>query len=282
MTAQNDNIWHGSYKIPWNDPDFSRRMLAEHLAQDHDLASRRTEWIDRQVAWIHDDLLGGQPASILDLGCGPGFYSHRLTMRGHRCYGIDFGPASIEYALRHNPDESRCTFVLGDIRQVAFGGPYDLAMILYGELNVFSPAEALAVLRKAHTALTATGRLIVEMQTPQTVHRTGLSEPTEQDSESGLFSDRPHHCQTESQWLPEQQAAVQTFHITEAGSERAKEFRSTTQAWPDRNLIALFRNAGFHEASPRNDWPSNTDNLKLWLADAKEPMPLTDPSRKDG
>ncbi|MBC8373621.1 MAG: class I SAM-dependent methyltransferase [Planctomycetes bacterium] len=265
MTAQNDNIWRGAYKIPWDDPDFSRRMLVEHLAQDHDLASRRAEWIDRQVAWIHDDLLGGQPARILDLGCGPGFYSHRLTMLGHRCYGIDFGPASIEYARRHNPDESRCTFVPGDIRQVAFGGPYDLAMILYGELNVFSPAEALAILRKASDTLTATGRLIVEMQTAQAVQRAGRSEPSQQDSESGLFSDRPHSCRTESQWLPEQRAAVQTFHITEVGSERSQTFRSTTQAWPDRDLIELLKDADFNEPVPRDDWPSNTDDLKLWL-----------------
>jgi len=266
MTAQNDNIWRGNYKIPWNDPDFSRRMLVEHLTQDHDLASRRAEWIDRQVAWIHNDLLGGQPANILDLGCGPGFYSHRLTVRGHRCCGIDFGPASIEYARRHNPDESRCRFVPGDIRQIAFGGPYDLAMILYGELNVFSPAEALAILRKAHSALTATGRLIVEMQTPQAVQRTGRSEPSEQESESGLFSDHPHHCRTESQWLNEQQVAIQTFHITETGAGRSQEFQNTTQAWPDRNLIELITNAGFGEAAPRDDWPSNTDDLKLWAA----------------
>ena len=119
MTTQNDNVWHGAYKIPWDDADFSRRMLAEHLSQDHDMASRRAEWIDRQVAWIHDALLDGQPASVLDLGRGPGFYSHRLTRRGHRCHGIDFGPASIEYAQQHNPDESRCEFVLGDPPQGA-------------------------------------------------------------------------------------------------------------------------------------------------------------------
>ena len=77
MTEHNDSIWCRPYKIPWDDPDFSRRMLAEHLSQDHDLASRRTEWIDRQVAWIHQDLLKGRPVRILDLGCGPGFYSHR-------------------------------------------------------------------------------------------------------------------------------------------------------------------------------------------------------------
>ena len=40
------------------------------------------------------------------------------------------------------------TSILGDIRHVDFGGPYDLVMILYGEFNVFSPAEALTILNK--------------------------------------------------------------------------------------------------------------------------------------
>jgi 2-polyprenyl-3-methyl-5-hydroxy-6-metoxy-1,4-benzoquinol methylase len=267
MTTQNDNIWHGDYKIPWDEPGFSRRMLAEHLTQDHDLASRRAEWIDRQVAWIHDDLLGGQPANILDLGCGPGFYSHRLTMRGHRCCGIDFGPAAIEYAQQHNPDESQCKFVLGDIRQADFGGPYDLAMILYGELNVFSPAEALTILRKARAAITPQGRLIIEIQTPQAVQRSGQSEPRDDEYESGLFSDRQHQCRTESIWMSKQQATVQTFRITETVAQTTQEFRSTTQAWSDRNLIELLTTAGFGTPAPHTNWPSNTNDLKLWIAD---------------
>ena len=151
MTTQHDRIWHGAYKIPWDDPDFSRRMLKEHLTQKHDIASRRTVWIDRQVTWIHDHLLNAEPARILDLGCGPGLYSHQLADRGPQCRGIDFGPASIEYARQQRPDDARCEFKLGDIRQVAFGGPYDLAMFLYGELNVFSPDEALEIMRKART-----------------------------------------------------------------------------------------------------------------------------------
>lgn len=35
--------WSEDEKIPWHDPDFSHRMLEEHLAQDHDAASRRSE-----------------------------------------------------------------------------------------------------------------------------------------------------------------------------------------------------------------------------------------------
>jgi SAM-dependent methyltransferase len=240
-------------------------MLTEHLSQDHDLASRRTEWIDRQVKWIHHDLLKARPVNILDLGCGPGFYLHRLTMRGHRCHGIDFAPASIEYAQKHNPDKSRCRFVLADIRRAAFGGPYDLAMVLFGEFNVFSPAEARTILQSVQTSLNPRGILIIEAHTPEVVENMGRSEPSQQRLDSGLFSDRPHLYRTESNWLPDQKVALQTFYITEDAGAPAKKFHSTTKAWTDSELIALLKNAGFDEVAPCDNWPCNTDDLKLWL-----------------
>ncbi|MCB0913600.1 MAG: class I SAM-dependent methyltransferase, partial [Propionibacteriaceae bacterium] len=147
-----EGLWQGAYKIPWDEPDFSARMLAEHLSQAHDLASRRTEWIQRQVAWLHHEALAGRPSRVLDLGCGPGLYAHRLAALGHQVHGIDFGPASVAHARSHD-DTGRCDFTLGDLRTTEFGGPYDAAIFLYGELNVFPPSDALAILRRAGTSL---------------------------------------------------------------------------------------------------------------------------------
>ncbi len=230
------------------------------------MASRRVEWIDKQVAWIHETILSGQSSRILDLGCGPGFYSHRLTMLGHRCHGIDFGPASIEYANQNNPNSSRCEFVLGDIRRIDFGGSYDLAMILFGELNVFPPEEALAILHKAHASLSRGGWLIVEPQTPDAVEHSGRAEPSEFSCETGLFSDKPHRCRTENQWLDKQQVAVQVFHVTELDTDTTRTFRSTTKAWSDDDLQALLSEAGFSGTSGCPEWPCNTPNLALWSA----------------
>lgn len=266
MESDERSLWGGSYKIPWDEPGFSRRMLREHLSQEHDLASRRAEWIDRQVQWIHAELLDRRPSRIVDLGCGPGLYSHRLAALGHSCRGIDFGPASIDYARRHNPEPRRCEFVLGDLRRVDFGGPCDLAMFLYGELNAFPPGDALAILGKAHASLVCGGRLIAEVETPDSVERTGRGAASEQEYEAGLFSDRPHRCRTENTWLPEQKVAVQTFTITESGSGDVHVYRSTTRAWEDAEFAALITDAGFAEPTPCTAWPSNTERLLLWSA----------------
>jgi len=266
MTTDKNNIWCGAYKIPWDDPDFSRRMLNEHLSQDHDMASRRNEWIDRQVAWIHEYLLRTKPSRILDLGCGPGFYSRRLAKLGHDCRGIDFGPASIEYALRHSHDEFACDFILGDIRQIEFGGPNDLVMLLFGEANVFSPVEIRHILQKTHDNCQPGGQLIVEASTPAGVKTIGTAEASEYECKSGLFSDRPHRCRTENQWLPNEQVAIQTFTITEKDSGQTRNYRNTTKAWSDNELVNLLLETGFTTASQCEAWPSNTDDLRLWIA----------------
>ena len=167
------------------------------------------------MAWTHRQLLQGRPSRILDLGCGPGFYAHHLAKLGHRCLGTDFGPASIEYANQNKPDSSRCDFVLGDVRQADLGGPYDLAMMLYGELNVFAPEEAALIVRKVHASLVPGGWLIVEVQTRDAVEQLGRREASEYSCESGLFSDQPHHCRAENQWLAD--------HLQDPGAEEPHE-----------------------------------------------------------
>ncbi|MCK5597305.1 MAG: SAM-dependent methyltransferase, partial [Candidatus Eisenbacteria sp.] len=71
--------WEEGGNIPWNEPSFSRRMLDQHLSQDHDRASRRSDVIDRHVEWIHGALLKSEHGRVLDLCCGPGFYTSRLA-----------------------------------------------------------------------------------------------------------------------------------------------------------------------------------------------------------
>ena len=103
--------------IPWNDPGFSRRMLREHLDQSHDMASRTSPVIDQHVDWIADVASLREGSRVLDIACGPGLYTSRLAKRGCECVGIDFAPASIEYARQcAKEDGLEITYKLGDVR----------------------------------------------------------------------------------------------------------------------------------------------------------------------
>ncbi len=258
-------MWRGDYKIPWDDPDFSARMLAEHLSQAHDLASRRTEWIERQVVWLHETVLAGRPSRVLDLGCGPGLYAGRLAALGHRVHGIDFSPASVVYARAHD-DTGRCDFTLGDLRTAGFGGPYEAALFLYGELNVFPPSDALVILRRAGASLVPGGRLVIEPQAHAGVVAAGQAPSASEQVAADVFSGRPHEVRTENRWLAGEQVAVTTFTITDAADGTEQTYRSTTRAWTDDQLRALLVEAGFTDPRRHDDWPVDDPGLMLWTA----------------
>jgi SAM-dependent methyltransferase len=241
--------WEEGEKIPWNDPDFSHRMLKEHLSQKHDAASRRTPKIKKHVDWIHSFVLDGRPSSILDLGCGPGLYAARLATLGHACHGIDFGPASIEYAVNHAPDivlaGGNCTFTLGDIRTTDFGSGYDLVMLIFGEFNVFKAADAKLILQKAYAALNPGGKILLEATTFDAVYEIGNQPATWYSAENELFADQPHLCLMESFWDEDQSVAIERYFIVDAASGETIRYSASTQAYEDGQFVAMLEETGF-------------------------------------
>jgi len=237
--------WAEGEKIPWNDPDFSRRMLAEHLSQAHDMASRRFAVIDRHVAWIHGVLLQARPARILDLGCGPGLYTSRLARLGHECAGIDFSPASIAYAREQARTEGlRCTYVQHDIRTAEYGSGYDLVMFLFGELNVFRPAEAQAIVRRACQALGEGGLLLLEVHTFTCVCDIGRQPRSWYSAPSGLFSERPHLVLTESFWDDLRAVATERHFVVDAVTGDVARHAASVQAYTNEQYRSLLADGG--------------------------------------
>lgn len=237
--------WAEGDKIPWDDPDFSRRMLGEHLTQAHDMASRRFVVIDKQVGWIHGALLGAKPARILDLGCGPGLYTSRLARLGHKCVGIDFGPASIAYAREQAEAEGLdCTYIQHDVRTAEYGAGYDLVMFLFGELNVFRPADAQGIVRRACLALRKGGLLLAEAHTYACVHDIGQQPRSWYSAPSGLFSDRPHLYLTESFWDAQRAVATERFFVVDAATGEVTRYAASTQAYTDEQYRSLLEDGG--------------------------------------
>lgn len=238
--------WTEGEKIPWDDPAFSQRMLKEHLSQDHDAASRRFAIIDQHVDWIHRHVLNGQATRILDLGCGPGLYTHRLAQRGHTCTGIDFSPASIAYAREQAENaDLDCTYSQQDIRTADYGSDYGLVMLVFGEFNVFRPAEAEDILRKAHRALKPSGFLILEPHTFDAVRELGEAPSSWHSAESGLFSDEPYLCLQENVWSAKENAAIQRYFVIDAMTSKVTRHSSSMQAYTDSKYRTLLNEQGF-------------------------------------
>ena len=239
--------WSEGEKIPWDDPGFSERMLKYHLAQEHDLASRRFEIIDRHVDWIHNRI-EGEPSKILDLACGPGLYSNRLTKLGHSCRGIDFGPASIEYAREQaTREEVEVDYVLEDVRTANYGEGNDLALFIYGEFNVFKPDDIKLVLRKAYDSLREGGLFIAEPNRYETVKREGTSPASWYSSQGGLFSPRPHLCLTENFWDQERHVTTTRYFIMDAETSDVTLYASSMVGYTREDLEQMLGEVGFRD-----------------------------------
>lgn len=238
--------WSEGEKIPWDEPDFSRRVLREHLSQEHDAASRRFHIIDAHVAWIQHAVLADEPTRILDLGCGPGLYTSRLARYGHTCVGIDFSPASIAYAREQAEQaELDCRYVHEDIRVAEYGAGFGLVMLVYGEFNVFRPADARKILEKAHAALASGGKLLLEPHTLAAVRRQGTLPATWYSSAGRLFSDEPYLCLEESFWDSADRIATARYFIIDAQTGEVTRYASSMQAYTDAEYESLLAECGF-------------------------------------
>lgn len=245
--------WNEGDNISWNDPAFSERMLQEHLSQSHDLATRRTFIVEAHADFIHEEILRGRTTHILDLGCGPGLYAHRLARLGHHCVGIDFGPASIQYAKQVSESEGLgCRFICSDLRKTNFEMGYGLVMMIYGQFNVFRRLDARDLLQRSHDALTSGGRILLEVQTEELLRSAGDAAATWYTTNTSVFSDRPHLVLNERFWDERSRTSTERWHIVDLESGAVTRQALSCEAYSIAELSSLLSAVGFHcvEAFP--------------------------------
>ncbi|MEE0815764.1 MAG: class I SAM-dependent methyltransferase [Desulfovibrio fairfieldensis] len=217
-------------KIPWDEPDFSRRMLEQHLNQEHDWASRRGPIIAAHAAWIAEQL--SVPSRILDMGCGPGLYTQALAERGHQCVGVDFSPASIEYARQRSADcDPKPEYILGDIRNYRSNQKFDCIIMTFGEFNAFIRKDAALLLEHCAEMLTENGLFILEAHTYDAVRAIGEAPATWQRHATGLFSAGPHLCLRENSWNAAEASALSRYFIIDAADTAVRQYVSFMQAY---------------------------------------------------
>jgi SAM-dependent methyltransferase len=238
--------WEEGDNIPWDEPGFSQRMLAEHLSQEHDAASRRFLKIEEHVRWIHSQVIKGRATRVLDLCCGPGLYTSRLAALGHECVGIDFSPAAIAYAEEEaNAKALPCRYLREDVRRAEFGAGFGLVMMVFGQVNVFRRGEAHTLLGKARRALADNGILLLEAHTLAAVERMGTGGTSWYSAAEGLFSPQPHLVLEESFWDAAIKAATTRHFVVDASSGLVTRHAISTQGYSDDEYVALLRESSF-------------------------------------
>lgn len=254
--------WRDGFNLPWDDPAFSERMLAQHLDQSHGAASRRLPEIRGQVQVMLDWLGLGPGSRLLDVTCGPGLYAREFATRGIAVTGIDFGPAALRHARTICADLP-CRFVQSDVREMDFADAgFDAAIYLYGQFTVLRPAESLDVLRRIRAALRPGGRLLLEILDDDRIDKkNGTWWYTDS---GGLWGDFPYLHLGERTWDPEQRAVVERFHIINLETGEMQVYGLSDQAYTAAMITEMAHAAGFGRVDVHPAWD------QLALKDAPE------------
>lgn len=248
--------WIGSGNLPWNDPEFSRRMLREHLDQSHGAASRTTAERQLQLSWLRQNLNLQPGMGILDVTCGPGLYAVDLAKEGCSVTGYDFGPASIAYARQLAGQAGvaeRCTFIEQDILEADFGeNQFDAALFIYGQLAVFPRDQAQMLLAKVARALRPNSRLCVELLNQDRLDKANSTWWFTDDT--GLWGDAPFLHLGERFWDEEQEMSLERFQTIHLETGQLDEIVLCDQSYAVETMVGMMKTAGFSQVDVYPAW----------------------------
>ncbi len=248
--------------IFWSNPYISSQVLETHLDPKTDAGSRTPEVIDSEVAFIVERVakdLGGttrhkRPIErdiaglrLLDLGCGPGFYTRRFEKAGFAVTGVDFGPASVEHA-RSSVGGARGSVEPGteilhmDYRKALPPGPFDVVVCIYGGFCTLAPTERRHLLTRLATVLRPGGLFFFDAFTPHYLDINSSVPEWEIAPEGGFFSDKGYLCFEQVHRYTERLACEQYYVIDEDGD--MFEYRNWHQAFSKETVRPVLSRGG--------------------------------------
>jgi ubiquinone/menaquinone biosynthesis C-methylase UbiE len=244
--------WRDGENLPWDDPAFSERMLAQHLDQSHGAASRPLPELRALVQTMSAWLRLEPGMHLLDVTCGPGLYAAEFARRGLAVTGVDFGPASIRYARKHCAGLD-CHFLQADVRSMQLPeGAFDAAIYLYGQSTVLRPEEAREVLGKIRLALRPGGRLLLEILDEERLDKQNSS--WWYTDSGGLWGDFPYLHLGERTWDAELRAVIERFYVLNLESGELRSYALSDQAYTVEQFRALLAESGFTTMETHPAW----------------------------
>ena len=176
--------------------------------------------------------------------------SIRLARRGHRGHGIDFSPAAIDHARSVAArEELDCHFEQADLRHADFGEGFDLVLLIYGQINVFTRRHARDILQRAHAALAPGGTLLLEPQTPAAVRGPVDNTTDWTASKQGLFTSRPHVVLHERFWDEPSRTSTERWHVIDAETGAVDRHAMSSCSYDRDELMNVLRAVGFDGSS---------------------------------
>ena len=232
----------------WTDPHISQQLLEVHLSDQTDLASRKTDTIDRTVEWILSNC-NNNGMKILDLGCGPGLYSERFAQKDHSVTGIDFSANSINYAVSEAHIKSLdITYLCQDYTNLALPEKqFDLVILIYADFCPLLPVQREQLIHGIKKVLKPGGLFIFDFSNDINIHNKVGSRNWE-TAEQGFWMSKPYFALSDS-FLYETEKVVMYQHIIIDEEDKIHLYRFWHHFFSDSDLRSMLSKHGFNEIS---------------------------------
>lgn len=256
----------------WNDPHISSQMLQVHLNPNVEAASRSPQVIDRTVAWLISTLKLKPDAAVLDMGCGPGLYTSRLSRAGLHVTGVDYSSRSIDYAATFAEENGLdIVYRYQNYLELTDENLYDAVLLIYGDYCPLSPEQRARLLTNVSRALKPGGFFVFDVTTREHRKQSGNKNQW-YVAQSGFWKPGPHMVLEEGFDYPDQAIWLDQYTVIEADG-KISVYRNWFQDYEPESITAELETGGFSVKSIWSDLtgkPYETDTQWIGLVTQKK------------
>ena len=205
----------------WTNEHTSAQMLALHLDENSDLASRNPAFIERSCRWLCGRFGLGGASQVADFGCGPGLYANRLAQAGARVTAIDFSARSLEYARGQAKQNGLdINYIHQDYLQFDSDQRFDLIVMIYCDFCALSPQQQMTMLKKFHHLLKPQGRFVMDVYSHAAFARRDEVVSYAKNLLHGFWSARPYYGFLNTFKYEPEKVILDKYSIIEENSTR--------------------------------------------------------------
>lgn len=236
----------------WDDEHISKGMLEAHLNPSLEAASRKHDFIDCSVNWIHAIAPPEIYKNLLDLGCGPGMYCQRLSQYAYNITGVDISRRSLAYAVQIATDNNlNIDYVYKNYMELDYQEEFNLVLFIYCDFAALTALQREILLPKIYNSMKKGGKLILDVFTPKQ-YEEKLENNTWSLNEGGGFWKPATHLVLESHFNYENNIRLNQYVVIDE-TEKVDVYRIWDHYYTRETLLSEFAAAGFTKAEIFSD-----------------------------
>ena len=251
----------------WTDEHISKSLLAAHLDESNDSASRQSHKRVEIINWIKSNI---KPNSkIIDFGCGPGLYAYELGNSGHNVLGVDFNKESINYAQKNKAINGIVEYKYADYLKDTFDGKYDVAMMIWCDFSALTPNEQKLLLDKINNLLEDDGIFVFDVFGKEEIRQQTEKRSWSISNGDDFWSKEPYFLIEETKIFENENTLGMRYYSVNQTNGKIKEYIIWHQCYDEKSIKTLLSENGFDTIDVRKDIIKETKETLFIIAKKK-------------